>query len=47
MKIEISGGRVLYGVIVGLALVILVERCIDQGVFSAIAALWCEKGTYK
>ena len=44
MKIEISGGRVLYGVIVGLALVILVERCIDQGVFSASAALWCEKG---
>lgn len=44
MKIEINGGRVLYGVILGLALVVLIERCIDQDVFSAIAALWCEKG---
>ena len=44
MKIEIDGGRVLYGVIVGLALVVLIERCIDQGIVSAIVALWCEKG---
>ena len=44
MNIEIDGGRVLYGVIVGLALVVLIERCIDQGIVSAIVALWCEKG---
>lgn len=43
-RVEISASRVIYGVVVGLALLILVERFVTEGVAPTLAALWSEKG---
>jgi uncharacterized membrane protein YgaE (UPF0421/DUF939 family) len=43
-QVEISASRVLYGVVVGIALLILVERFVTEGVAPTLAALWSEKG---
>ncbi len=42
--IEISASRVLYGVVVGIALLIIVERFVTEGVAPALVALWSGKG---
>jgi hypothetical protein len=42
--VKTRGGRVFYGVLVGIALVIVVEQIIVHGFKSAIVAIWCDRG---